>query len=627
VQFLGGRTGPGGYVFIHMRVRKTSAILLLALSGLIYLGNAAKPPLLDDADASHALVAREMLQRGDWAVMYMNGVRYLEKAPLHYWLVAATYAIAGQNAFTTRLSLALAMMALTVVAYFFAWNFFGQRAAFYSGLAICTGIGFFLFTRIMIPEAIFALELTAGFYLFLLAWTKQVDARLGMWGCAAMTGLAVLTLGLVGVVFVAAILIAFLIATRGWSRWRELKPFSSAAVFLIIAVPWHLIAEHRSPGFLWSYIVNEHFKRALGTRYPPDYDSVPLGLWWAAHLVWLAPWSVFLPFALREFPPLRTWGKNMEPAAQARLLLFAWAAAIMGFFSLEGGSRMEYYAMGAWPAMAMLLALGLAHAEELGSRWLSRLQAILAVIGLSAGLVLAYFVGASWRIRATSDISQLLGEHSNLYKLSMSHFLDLTPAAFADLRWQAAGAAFIAIFGFGGAWILRRIRRDFSATLTLALSMAAFFFFANSAYGVFSSKLSSRDLAEDILPYLRPQDQIVQYGDFNYGSSIPYYTHRRVYLYNGVEGTNLEYGSKYADAPKIFLDDTTFPQFWRQPQRIFIFVPEDIRDAAFQRLPPDGSYLLAASGGKYIFVNQRVRPGMTTLAQVEAEMHSAPAAP
>ena len=139
--------------------RTACVLVLLALAALIYIGNAAQPPLLDDADASHALVAREMLERGDWAVLYMNGVRYLEKAPVHYWLVATTYLIAGQNAFTTRISLALAMIALVLVLNSFGRRFFGARAGFYSGIAAATGIGFFLFTRIMIPEAIFALEL------------------------------------------------------------------------------------------------------------------------------------------------------------------------------------------------------------------------------------------------------------------------------------------------------------------------------------------------------------------------------------------------------------------------------------------------------------------------------------
>ncbi len=129
---------------------------------------------------------------------------------MHYWLVATTYLIAGQNAFTTRISLALAMIALVLVLNFFGRRFFGARAGFYSGLVAATGIGFFLFTRIMIPEAIFALELAIGFYLFLLAWTKQIDPRLGYWGCAAMIGLAVLTLGLVGVVFPVRDSLAFL---------------------------------------------------------------------------------------------------------------------------------------------------------------------------------------------------------------------------------------------------------------------------------------------------------------------------------------------------------------------------------------------------------------------------------
>ncbi|MFZ0878506.1 MAG: glycosyltransferase family 39 protein [Candidatus Acidiferrales bacterium] len=599
--------------------RRASVLFLLALTALIYIGNAAHPALLDDADASHALVAREMIERHDWVVTYMDGIRYLEKAPLHYWIVAATYEIAGQSAFTTRLSLALAVMGLVWVLYLFGRKFFGGRAGFYAGLVAATSIGMFLFTRIMIPEAIFALELAAGFFLFLLAWTGRIESRIGIWGFAAMTGLAVLTLGLIGVVFPAAILVAFLTLTRGWNRWRELRIFSSTLIFLVIAVPWHLIAEHRSPGFLWSYIVNEHIKRALGTRYPPDYDSVPLGLWWALHLVWLAPWSIFLPFTLREFPSPRTWGRNMEPAAQARLLLWIWAGVILVFFSIESGSRMEYYSFGAWPALAMLLGLGLARTEESASRWLAWLQGALAAVGLIIAAVLGYFVWASLRIPANADIAQFLETQSaSLYRLSMAHFLDLTPAAFADLRWQAGIAAAVALFGFGGAWVLRLRRRQLAASITLAISMAVFFFSANSAYGVFGTKLSSRELANAIIPYLRPQDQIVQYGDFNYGSSIPYYTHRHVWIYNGRWGTNLDYGSKYPDAAQIFLDDATFPAFWRQPERIFLFVPGDIEDEAFQRLPADSCYLLAESGGKYIFVNQPLRPGMKTLADMLA---------
>jgi 4-amino-4-deoxy-L-arabinose transferase-like glycosyltransferase len=605
--------------------RRFSILILLALSVGIYVGNAARPSLLDDADASHALVSREMLEKGDWVVMYQDGVRYLEKAPLHYWMVAASYALIGQGAFQTRLPLALSVVGLVLAIYFFARWFFGERAGFYSGLVSATSAGTFLFTRVMVPEAIFALEMTAFFYLFLRAWNKTLDPLLGYWGASLMMALAVLTLGLIGVIFPLGILFFFILFTRSWKRWREWRMFSSALIFLAIALPWHLLAEHRAPGFFWSYFINEHFKRALGTRYPPDYEAVPLVLWWALHLVWFLPWSFFLPYALREFPRPRTWGQALEPAQQARLLLFIWAGLILFFFSLTSGSRMEYYSFGAWPAIAILLGLGLAKAEETHAPWLPRLQAGLALAGALAALCLGYLVWSSLHIAATGDISGLIEYHAlSTYRLSMAHIFDLTPQAFAELRGPAVLALLVFLLGFGAAWRLRRRGQAMAATLTVAFAMAVFYFAANWAFQKFEPRMSSRQLADAILPYLRPQDQIVQYGDFNSGSSIPFYTHRHVWIFNGCIGTNLEFGSKYPDVPPTFLDDRQFPAFWQSSNRIFLFVPEEFAPAAISRLPPNGSYLLAASGGKYIFANQLLRPDLPSLASLLRDQRTLP---
>ncbi len=597
--------------------RRFSILTLLVMSLGIYVATAAQPALLDDADASHALVSREMLQRGDWVVMYQDGIRYLEKAPLHYWMVAVSYKLFGQGAFQTRLPLVLSVAGLVLMVYFFARRFFGETAAFYSGLIICTSVGPWLFTRVMVPEAIFALQLTALFYLFLRGWQGSLDTRVAYWGAAVVMALAALTLGLIGVLFPLGVVFFFILFTRSWGRWRELRIFSSALIFLVIAVPWHWIAERRSPGFLWSYFINEHFKRALGTRYPPDYEAVPLLLWWALHLVWFFPWSFFIGYALREFPRPKTWGPKMEHVQEARLLLFIWAGLILFFFSLTSGSRMEYYSFGAWPAIAVLLGIGLNDAEEMHDRWLPRLQSGLAVIGVLASVCLGYLVLTSLDVSSKGGISHLIQYHPlDTYRLSMAHIFDLTPQTFAALRGPAVFAILIFIIGFGKAWLLRRRLKSFAATLTLAFAMALFFFAANWAFKRFEPRMSSRALADAILPYLRPQDQIVQYGDFNSGSSIPFYTHRHVWIYNGRFGTNLEIGSNYPDAPPTFLDDKQFPAFWKGPERVFIFVPEEFRKDALSRLPPDSSYLLAESAGKYIFVNQPVRPDLPLLASV-----------
>lgn len=582
---------------------RSAILLLLFLAALIYIGNAPYPGLLDDADASHATVSRAMLDRGDFVILYMNGIRYLVKAPLHFWAVALSYSLLGANEFSTRLPVALAMIGLTALTFVFARRYFGKRAGLYSGLAVCTSAGFFLFTRIMIPEAIYALEFTALFYLFLRGWTGTLNPRLAYWGVAALTALAMITRGLIGVVFPVAIIGLFILATRGWNRWRELRIFSSTLIFLAIAAPWHILASLRAKTFFWSYFINEHINRAVGTRYPPDYDAVPLWLWLSAHLIWFFPWSVFLVGVFSEIPKPRTW-KALSAEGQARLLLVLWTGFTLLFFSLTFGSRMEYYSFGAWPAIAILLGSGLARAEEAGKRWVARMQALLAIVGAAIAGVLVFMLWISAKVQVKGDISTLLQEQQNdTYRVSMAHILDLTPQAFALLRVPSALAACAFLFGFGIAWWLRRKQHAVGATMTTAISMATFFFAANIALGVFSPYLSTRALAMKIIPQLRAEDTIAIYDEYDASSSVAFYTHRQVLIWNG-RRNNLAAGSYYPDAPHIFLTDAEFPALWSGSKRVFLFVPAEQREEAKKRLPTAGTYLLAESGGKALYSNQ-----------------------
>src|SRR5438552_1133486 len=415
-------------------LNRAAAMIVLLVGVVVYLGNAGFPGLLDDADASHAMVSWEMLQRHDAVILYMNGIRYLMKAPLHYWAVAVSYGIFGRNEFATRLPVALSMIGLAALVNAFTRRYFGVRAGLYSGLAVLTGVGFFLFTRIMIPEGIYAFEFTAIFYLFLRGWTGSLDQRRAYWGAAAVTALAMLTRGLVGVIFPVAILGLFVIVTRGWRRLGELRLVSSSLVFLSIAAPWHVLASLQAKTFFWSYFINEHFKRAVGTRYPPDYEAVPLWIWLGIHLVWFFPWSVFLAGVWTLVPHPRTW-KSLSVEGQARLLLVFWMGFILFFFSLTFGSRMEYYSFGAWPAMALLLGVGLCRAEQQGKRWLRVMQAALAVLGVLIAGVLGTMLWISAKVQVPGDISSLLEERDiDSYRSSMAHLLDLTPRACAALR-------------------------------------------------------------------------------------------------------------------------------------------------------------------------------------------------
>src|ERR1700688_1396730 len=433
-------------------------LCLLVLSAGLYIGTAGRPALDDeDVDAAHAMVSQEMLARHDFVVMYMDGVRYLIRPPMHFWLVAASYKLLGQTEFATRLPIGLAMVGIVLLTFEFGRRFFGQRAGLYGALAAATSVGMFIFTRTMIPESIYALAFEGIFYLFLRSWTGSLDPRVGYWGAAALCAIAVLTRAMIGLLFPAAAIAAFITMTRGWHRWRDLRLVSSSAIFLAVAAPWHILAGLRSPGFFWAYFINEHINRALGTRLPHDYGAVPLWAWWSAHLIWLFPWSFFIPLAIREVPlSPSAWAKEMDPGQQARLLLFAWAGVILLFFTIESGSRLEYYSFGAWPAICLLLGLGIAHAEDTEQAWLKPVQRVLAGLSVVLAAVAGYFLWISMHIRAASDVSSHLEMRSpENYLTSMVHLMDLTPQSVADLRIPVIISSLSVLLTFVVAWIIR----------------------------------------------------------------------------------------------------------------------------------------------------------------------------
>jgi 4-amino-4-deoxy-L-arabinose transferase-like glycosyltransferase len=273
---------------------KRNRLILIALWFLFYSTVALfTPPLLDDADSVHAEVAREILLRHDWITLYANGIRYLEKAPLLYWSIAASFKLLGVHTATARLPLAFTVLALALIVEAFARRAFANtRAGLYAGLLTLSSFGIFIFTRILIPDALVCLWLTLALYCYWLTEQDQahdtsistehknrvshpsrlmrrVGYRAGRerapspstesnpnpflcWAFAACCALNVLTKGLIGIVFPILIVLTHLALTRRnpnavLSRIKQLHPISSTIVFLIIAAPWHIFIALANP--------------------------------------------------------------------------------------------------------------------------------------------------------------------------------------------------------------------------------------------------------------------------------------------------------------------------------------------------------------------------------------------
>jgi 4-amino-4-deoxy-L-arabinose transferase-like glycosyltransferase len=626
----------------------TAWSLLIVIFFAIQIGSLFTPALLDDADASHAQAAQHMEQSGDWVTLKVNGIRYLEKPPLPYWITAGLFRIFGENAFVARLPNALAILGITWAAWSWAGRAWGGRAGFYAALGILTSIGPFLFTRFSIPEAVLSFLLLFALYSFLTGLESRRPIRFyGMWAALA---LALLTKGLIAPVFFAAAAIPLLLLSGQWRRWRDLKPVTGLLLFLAIAAPWHILAglanpdqghpigNHPTPGnvhgFWYFYFLNEHVFRFLGTRYPHDYNRMPWVWYWLAHLVWLFPWSLFLPAALVVLWKTRHgWLQHvrrdagqtvdfyLDHAARedvasyvARLkfrvrsawLLGLYSAFILLFFSLS--TNQEYYTFPAWPALLMLIAGVVAGIEEKASSpadtnssgtskrtaWLTGAQAVFAVAGAVSAVALGWGLWESRHLPFVADIGTLLAHREvGNYTLSMSHFFDLTGPSFAALRLPAIMAAITLLIGPAVSLTLRLRQKHLAATTTLALTCALFLIAAHIAFARFEPMLSSKQIADTIVHKGSPADSFIIYGDQSDASSVVFYTHNFLrepaYLVfeacspNGT-GSSLLWGSCYPDAPRIFLSDDRLSKEWGTGERKWIFAQDTNQDKVEQVL-------------------------------------------
>ena len=576
----------------------------------VFLGSLYPPPLLDDADSTHAEAAREMFVSGDSVTLHVNGVRYLEKAPLPYWLVAASYRLFGLNEFATRLPMALSVLLLGVLAFAWGRRAFDERTGIYAALFVFTAAGVFLFTRILIPDVLLSALIAASLYFFLTALEFRSESWRWYAGYACMA-LGVLTKGLIALVFPAGSAFLYLLITGEWRRWREFRTLSGLAFFLLIAAPWHILAGLRNTGgqgghgFFWFYFVNEHFLRFLGKRYPHDYNKLPWALYWSLHLVWLFPWSLYLPAAIRTAMDVRT-ESSTDFRARTRLLCWILAGLVLVFFAIS--TNQEYYTLPAYLPLLMMVAEGMARSEQVdcaaGIRkgWLRLSSGAMVMIGICAGVVLLTVLWKSRHLPFQPDIGNVLAQHNmESDTLSLSHVLDLSYESFAALRLPAALAAVTLLIAPALSFGLRVHRRHYVATWTTALGMTLFLIAAHIALGRFGPYLSSRDLAHKIASQQHPGDRVMIYGDQAFGSSLLFYLQRPIELVEG-RTTSMWFGSTFPDAPKIYLTGAELEAAWAGPGRIFLFVPPHLKAKVDSLLP--NRFVVAEESGKYIYSNQ-----------------------
>jgi hypothetical protein len=374
-------------------VRARALVLLLVLPALL-LYPCLSFRLLEPDESRYAEVPREMLLRGDWVVPYLQGEPYLDKPPLLYWLVMASYSLCGVHDWAARLVPALAVHGCVLLTYLFGRRLLAERAAWWGALLLGLAPGFLSMGRLLILDGLLAL--TATLALFAAFEALRGDRLRWTWWllAAAACGLGVLVKGPVALLLLAPPLWLYRrLGGRGCAVSRgALAGF--VLVVLLAALPWYVGVCRRVPAFatyfFWEHNVQRFLAPGVHVR----------GVWFYGPVLLLA----LLPGTLLALPFVRFLLATDEETARRR-------PAELGFLLLGGGWCVLFFSCSACklptyilPALPPL-ALALGH-FLVNSRWgASRLPALLAGSAFVL-LALAHYLAVPWYAGYRSPLSR-----------------------------------------------------------------------------------------------------------------------------------------------------------------------------------------------------------------------------
>lgn len=525
-------------------------LFLLAIGSAVVFGlRTGARDLWNPNEPIYGEAVREMMQRGEWLVPYVNGIAFAEKPILYYWLALLASKILGSvSELSLRVPSLLAGIATVLGTYVLARPYAGRARAIASAVFCATLFGVFWNARFVQMDIL----VTAGTLWVVIAVTRVVDhrgARLPGWMLAgAIAGLGFAAKGPVAWICPGLALVAYLVATRQLSHLARWEVLAGAATCLVVASPWYvlLLTEGRA-----DVVVESLFRQNVQRFVHPWDHEAPF--WYFLQYVWIdmAPWAFLVPLAVRL-------ERKDDGERRLALLSWLWIATVVGFFSLSQSKRSPYILPIA-PAVALLASeVALAFvAGRLGPRRRAWFLGIASALcgGFVAGGA-AILVGALRRLDHPGAI----------------------PVAFLGLAALVAGA-------FVAADLLRR-RTRVAAPLSLAVATVVVYLAAGGVtLPALDAYKSARPLCEQVERIVRPGDDVVSYAFWKWRAEYRFYLGRPI--------TNLTEPEALREA-------------WNGSRRIVLFV-ESARLESVRQVIGNAAPALEGRVGRgaiYVFTNR-----------------------
>jgi 4-amino-4-deoxy-L-arabinose transferase-like glycosyltransferase len=309
----------------------------------IWIGSYA---LFTPDEGRYSEVAREMVASGDYITPRLNGVAFLDKPILYYWLQASAIKLFGLSEGALRFWPSVIGVLGCLVTYIAGRQLFNRRTGLLAAiiLALCPlYYGAAHYANLDLEISVF---ISCSLLFFLLGIQRQAFYLLPAY---IFCGLAVLTKGLIGLAFPVMIVGLWIILSNRWSVLKNLRLFSGFLIFAAITVPWYWLVQKANPQFLHFFFVTQQVTRFLGKA---DFNN-RVGIWFYIPIVLAGcvPWAIFLIQALTKNIKI-VW--RDRHAHTNELFLLLWFFIVFIFFSIPK-SKTVGYILPIFPALALII--------------------------------------------------------------------------------------------------------------------------------------------------------------------------------------------------------------------------------------------------------------------------------
>jgi 4-amino-4-deoxy-L-arabinose transferase-like glycosyltransferase len=513
--------------------------------------------VLNNNEGLYANIPLDMLNSGDinhWIIPHLNGLPYMEKPPMMYWLTAVAFLLFGQAEWVVRLVPALSGLACVGLIMYFAERIQRPQMGRLAALMFISGLGVMRMSRTLLFDMPLAAFLTAAFIFayFFLIQGRKVDLRIAY----ASLALGVLTKGFVAIILFGLVIVAWLILKHGWLAWKQISKWLepvSVLLFFVITVPWLVAASLVEPIFPWFFFINEHVMRFLGERVPHDYYSGPWWYYLPRLVIYLFPWSLLLPIALCSSWKSLSNGEQQEFSHLRKMLGLGWLIPLI-FFSMSS-NKANYYVIVVMPFAALHLALLIERSDFLSGKRNLILGGVLAVIVAATALMLQFF--------PTQSLTDAVDSEFTLLGMSAQNF-----TLFA--LWAVTGLSLLAAFV---AWRITKI--GLVAYIVLPFIFLWIFLVLFNAR---DTVISNRSMATFIQQTL-PNYKVYLYRHYEQNSSLPFYLKKSLNVIDS-DSNDLYWGNKLRPQNTIVISSELFE---KEKEPAAVVVPNELVDEFEQK--------------------------------------------